>query len=90
MSKENFLKLHKEKLFNFEIEEVKNLKCDTIYFTGQSLKRTNDEFDLFKGPNEDKITKEFDDEEGYYNVLINDHLTYRYEVLKILGKGSFA
>ncbi len=34
--------------------------------------------------------KDFDDEEGYYNVLLNDHLTYRYEVLKILGKGSFA
>jgi len=31
-----------------------------------------------------------DDEEGYYNVLLGDHLMYRYEVLKILGKGSFA
>jgi hypothetical protein len=34
--------------------------------------------------------KDFDDEEGYYNVLLNDHLHYRYEILKILGKGSFA
>lgn len=34
--------------------------------------------------------KDMDDEENYYNVLLGDHLIYRYEVLKILGKGSFA
>jgi dual specificity tyrosine-phosphorylation-regulated kinase 2/3/4 len=34
--------------------------------------------------------KDLDDEEGYYNVLLHDHLAYRYEILKILGKGSFA
>ena len=39
---------------------------------------------------EDQIKKDLDDEEGYYNVVIGDHLMYRYEVLKILGKGSFA
>ena len=33
---------------------------------------------------------ELDDKEGYYNVLIGDHLSYRYEIKSILGKGSFA
>ena len=31
----------------------------------------------------------FEDENGYYQVLIRDHLAYRYEVVSILGKGSF-
>jgi dual specificity tyrosine-phosphorylation-regulated kinase 2/3/4 len=45
---------------------------------------------MLKDQNEAEIIKGFDDEEGYYNVLLNDHLMYRYEIIKILGKGSFA
>lgn len=46
---------------------------------------------LYGNPESEKeIQKSLDDEEGYYNVLLGDHLNYRYEVLKILGKGSFA
>lgn len=32
----------------------------------------------------------FDNSEGYYKISIGDHLAYRFEVVKILGKGSFA
>ena len=31
-----------------------------------------------------------DDEEGYYKVRDGEQLMYRYEVLRVLGKGSFA
>ncbi|KAK9471456.1 kinase-like domain-containing protein [Dipodascopsis tothii] len=31
----------------------------------------------------------FDDEQGDYKVVMGDHLAYRYEVLDVLGKGSF-
>jgi dual specificity tyrosine-phosphorylation-regulated kinase 2/3/4 len=31
----------------------------------------------------------FDDERGDYLVVNGDHMCYRYEVIKILGKGSF-
>jgi dual specificity tyrosine-phosphorylation-regulated kinase 2/3/4 len=31
----------------------------------------------------------YDDERGDYNVVLRDHLAYRYEVLEFLGKGSF-
>lgn len=31
----------------------------------------------------------FDDEKGDYIVIIGDHITYRYEIIGILGKGSF-
>ena len=31
----------------------------------------------------------YDDERGDYNIVNGDHLSYRYEVVDILGKGSF-
>jgi dual specificity tyrosine-phosphorylation-regulated kinase 2/3/4 len=31
----------------------------------------------------------YDDERGDYNIVEGDHLAYRYEVVDILGKGSF-
>ncbi len=31
----------------------------------------------------------YDDERGDYTVVPHDHLAYRYEVLEVLGKGSF-
>lgn len=31
----------------------------------------------------------YDDDRGDYNIVMGDHLAYRYEVVAILGKGSF-
>ena len=31
----------------------------------------------------------FDDKEGDYQVVLKDHLGYRFEVLEFLGQGSF-
>ena len=31
----------------------------------------------------------YDDERGDYQTVLHDHISYRYEVLSILGKGSF-
>ena len=31
----------------------------------------------------------FDDEKGDYNIVIGDHIAYRYEIFDFLGKGSF-
>ncbi|KAL4894384.1 kinase-like domain-containing protein [Aspergillus ambiguus] len=31
----------------------------------------------------------YDDDRGDYNIVIGDHLAYRYEVINVLGKGSF-
>lgn len=31
----------------------------------------------------------FDDDRGDYNVVLHDHIAYRYEILVMLGKGSF-
>jgi hypothetical protein len=32
----------------------------------------------------------FDNFEGYYKVLQGEHIAYRYEIMQVLGKGSFA
>lgn len=31
----------------------------------------------------------FDDDRGDYKPYVHDHLAYRYEIISILGKGSF-
>lgn len=31
----------------------------------------------------------YDDDQGSYIHVPHDHITYRYEVLKVIGKGSF-
>ena len=31
----------------------------------------------------------FDDTSGFYNFVTHDHIAYRYEVLRVLGKGAF-
>ncbi len=53
--------------------------------------RSNSLAKLFSSePDEEKIKKKFDDADGYYFSGIGDHIDYRYEIYKILGKGSFA
>ena len=36
-----------------------------------------------------KAEKFFIDNQGYYKILYGDHLAYRYEILEVLGQGSF-
>jgi Protein kinase domain len=57
-----------------DFEKVEIVKYTNIYFIGNGSK-----------PN----LKEFDDESGDYVVYIHDHIHYRYEIISVLGKGSF-
>ena len=75
------LKLYRDKLTDYEKGEI--LDYQEIYFIGNTSnkqKPTRSSVDLNFG---------FDDERGYYNVLVNDHIAYRYEVIQYIGKGSF-
>jgi len=40
IKKEKFIDKFAEKLFNFELEEIKDLQVDKLYFVGQTLSRT--------------------------------------------------
>lgn len=37
----------------------------------------------------DLVAVGYDDENGNYHCVPHDHLAFRYEVLEVLGKGSF-
>jgi len=49
-----------------------------VYFTGTADKKSRS-----------RAPEDFDDNNGAYKFLQNDHIAYRYELLKKLGSGSF-
>jgi len=66
-------------LTEFEQKEV--LEYPEVYFVGKlTAKRV---------PCETKENHGFDDERGNYMMAYDDHLDYRYEIKKLLGRGSF-
>lgn len=66
-------------LTTFELNEL--LDYSLIYYIGNPEKR----------PEVNMSIKNFgfDDESGNYKIVTNDHLAYRFEILEVLGKGSF-
>jgi len=57
-----------------------NVCVRQIYFVGSNAK---------KEPGKGDSNNGYDDATGSYIHVIHDHIAYRYEVLKLLGKGSF-
>ncbi len=55
-----------------------------IYFTGALSARK-----IMGDLNSASSNFGYDDERGDYNIIEGDHLAYRYEVVDVLGKGSF-
>lgn len=55
------------------------------------MQYTSDNIPVYYYPADTKYPPNhtWDDEKGDYNVIVNDHLNYRYQVLQALGKGSF-
>jgi dual specificity tyrosine-phosphorylation-regulated kinase 2/3/4 len=75
------LKLYQFNLTEYEKKEMMNY--NQIYFTGHhSQKRPAD-------PSHPVCNFGYDDERGDYLIQLKDHLDYRYEVIKVMGKGSF-
>lgn len=69
------------KLTDFEKTELLDFK--KVYFLGLEAEK-------IKGKASSKLHNQgYDDENGDYIVVINDHIYYRFEVLDFLGKGSF-
>jgi dual specificity tyrosine-phosphorylation-regulated kinase 2/3/4 len=42
-----------------------------------------------KGMPNNELNYGYDDDRGDYNVIMHDHIGYRFEPLEFLGKGSF-
>lgn len=73
------LKNFNTQLSNYEQNEI--LSYNEIHFFGLGSKKVKN--------NINSTNYGYDDERGDYKVVIGDHIGYRYEVLKILGQGSF-
>ena len=80
LTSEQATKLYGSKLTDYEQQEIHNYP--QVYFVGQHAKKRTG---AIGGPQ----NSGYDDESGTYLVSAHDHVMYRYEVLKVLGKGSF-
>eukprot|EP00794_Sanderia_malayensis_P001397 gene1397-1542_t len=74
------LKLYADKLTTFEQAEI--LDFPEIWFLGLNGKK-------IEGVPGAPTNNGYDDENGSYIRVFNDHIAYRYEVVDLLGKGSF-
>jgi len=74
------LKMYKGKMSLYEQGEI--LDYQEVYFVGPNAQKIQ-----AKGSAEDNHG--YDDERGDYQWVMHDHIAYRYEIIDILGKGSF-
>ena len=67
-------------LTDYEKGEILDFK--EIYFLAEKAKK-------IRGHPSQPHNYGYDDERGDYNVVLGDHIGYRFEVIEFLGKGSF-
>lgn len=80
LSPSEALRMYGSKINVFEKQEI--LLYPQVYFIGQHAKKRDS---VAGAPNNGG----YDDDQGSYQMVVHDHVAYRYEVLKVLGKGSF-
>ena len=67
-------------LSRFELNEVADY--ENVYYLGLKAKKIR--------PNEKLKHKGFDDKDTDYMLVLGDHIAYQYEILEMLGSGSFS
>lgn len=77
---EQVMKLYMNKLTPYEHHEIFNYP--QVYFIGANAKKRPG---ILGTPN----NCDYDNDQGSYIHIVHDHVAYRYEVLKVIGKGSF-
>jgi len=66
----------------YEVQEIK--EYENIYYVGSFARHKH-----YAVPTKPERNFGYDDERGDYIVNMRDHLAYRYEITKLLGRGSF-
>ncbi|XP_043517187.1 probable serine/threonine-protein kinase dyrk2 isoform X3 [Frieseomelitta varia] len=74
------LKYYGSRLTEFERAEIE--KYSEIWYLGLSANKIRGEEGAAQNGG-------YDDENGSYNKVFHDHISYRYEILEVIGKGSF-
>ena len=72
--------LKRQELTEYEKSELLDYK--QVYYLGLGCSK-------IKGSKQNQYNFGYDDERGDYNVVLQDHVAYRYQVVDFLGKGSF-
>lgn len=80
LTPEIVLRQYGHRLTNMEQKEI--LNYPEIYFIGLNAKKRPG---VPGAPNNNG----YDDDQGSYIHVCHDHISYRYELLKVIGKGSF-
>ncbi|XP_029453144.1 dual specificity tyrosine-phosphorylation-regulated kinase 4 isoform X2 [Rhinatrema bivittatum] len=80
LSASEALKHFKGRLTAYEHDEILNYA--ELWFLGLEAKK-------IEGVPGTQNNSSYDDEHGTYIKVLHDHIAYRYEVLEIIGKGSF-
>ncbi|XP_037538633.1 dual specificity tyrosine-phosphorylation-regulated kinase 4 [Nematolebias whitei] len=80
MSPTEALNNFKERMTEFEQEEINDYA--QVWFLGLSSQK-------IEGSQGSAQNNGYDDEHGSYVRVLHDHIAYRFEVLEVIGKGSF-
>ncbi|GAN03642.1 kinase-like protein [Mucor ambiguus] len=75
--------LNKYRPFLSPFEKTEIMRYPAIYYVGSHAKKHQASTD------ETAHNYGYDDDKGDYHIAVKDHLNYRYEIVKSLGKGSF-
>ena len=80
LSSSNVISIFSSVLTKYELQELTDYS--EVYYLGLKSKKNQ----LFE-----KLLKQgFDDKETDYILVLGDHIAYQYEIIEILGSGSFA
>lgn len=74
------LKLYGNRMTDYEKQEIE--RYSEIWYLGLDAMK----IDAKPGT---VLNSGYDDDNGSYHKVIHDHISYRYEILEIIGKGSF-
>lgn len=80
MTPQEALKYYGARMTEFERAEVE--KYSEIWYLGLEACKIHGE----EGASQNGG---YDDDNGSYNKVLHDHISYRYEILEVIGKGSF-
>lgn len=76
------LKFYLKKTGLTEYEKSELLDIKQVHFLGLGAEK-------IKGSKRNEFNAGYDDERGDYQVVLGDHINFRFEVLDFLGRGSF-
>lgn len=83
MTPSELVKKYRNYLTDLEFEELKVYK-EVWYFGHHASKNYNK-----PAPTANTTNMGYDDDNGNYKIIEHDHIAFRYEILEVIGKGSF-